>query len=310
MANTTTRPGTNRAPLISYLKEQKNLDAQVRSVLNSSYTRISAELRRLEASSGIGDKVRRDQLSLAQRAIHEQNALMFQRVGDSVAAAKERAAAAAVESMFPLTALSSVMLPEQTEMLLRSAKAGAVRNLQHAESRLTLSKIPLSQNVWENTAKANKKVDELINTALTRGASARELAKDVRAYVNPNTPGGVRYASERLARTELNNAFHATQVQESIKSPFVTLVKWNLSGSHPRPDECNEYADSVHFEGGEAGQYKPEEVPAKPHPNCLCFCTPEVDSTDEFLKKFQAGEYDDYLEEMGAPPGGHREVVK
>lgn len=266
-------------------------------ILQSSSNHIEGELRRLAARSGIGAGIRAEQLALTQAAIHRETARMWAALGDQIEAGRAEAAAAAVDSMYPSSLLKKVMPAKDYDYLLRSAKATAARSIETVEARQTLSRIPLAESVWNTQHLTDGKIDTLINDALARGASAAELAADVRAYVRPDTRGGIRYAATRLGRTEINNAFHATQIQEAVKTPWTLRVKWNLSGSHPRPDECNEYADSTHVEGWDAGEWRPHEVPAKPHPNCLCFTTPVTDSEDEFIRKFQSGEYDTFLEE-------------
>lgn len=288
----------DRRPLISYLRLQSDAERRITSHLQAAAINIERELKRLErrATGGIGDAVRMDQLAKTKAAIHRELAAHWRKTGHEIDVAREEAAAAAVETMYPGDMLRQVMPEADRKYLMRSAEDSAKRGIVTAEARMNLSRIPLSDKVWQEEMLTNGKLDAIINNALYRGASAADLAKDVRAYVNPNTPGGVRYASHRLARTEINNAFHATQVQEGINSPWVNALKWNLSGSHPRPDECNEYAESSHFSGGGQGEFRPEETPQKPHPNCFCYTTPVTPSREDFIKQFQAGVYDEFLE--------------
>lgn len=157
--------------------------------------------------------------------------------------------------------------------------------------------INLSQKVYKNSALSKGKIDDIINNGLLLGKSQREIAKDVVGFINPNVPGGASSAAMRLARTEVNNAFHRTSIRNYQKTPWVEKVKWNLSGSHPRPDECNEYAESVHHKGWGAGEYRPDEVPEKPHPNCLCYVEPVTMDLEKFAKNFKAGKYDDHISE-------------
>lgn len=290
-------------PLTQYLRVQRDVDRQILAVLRKADADITRELAQLARSNKIGALVRSDQLRLVQGNINRRLEVMWRALGDEVATGKAAAAAAAIDSLYPERWLSAVMPEKDVAYLMRSARDQAGKGLEALEARLGYSRIPLVESVYTNGAVASGKVDEIVNSALARGRSAAELAKEVRDYVNPNTPGGARYASLRLARTEINNSFHATQVNEGIKTPWTTAMKWNLSGSHPVPDECNEYAESVHYDGGEAGVFKPEEVPGKPHPNCLCYTTAVTDSRDEFLRKLESGRYDEFLEsEFGLDP--------
>jgi hypothetical protein len=158
--------------------------------------------------------------------------------------------------------------------------------------------ISLSDQVYKTQALSNGLVDREINRGLLLGRTAKQIAESVRGFISPSTPGGVSYAAERLARTEINNAFHRAQIDQRLDSPFTTGFKWHLSGSHPRPDACNDYADSVHFKDGDPGVFKPSEVPGKPHPNCLCFLTTEQVSEDEFIQGFVQGKYNTYIDEQ------------
>ena len=294
---------TDRRPLISYLRVQKANDRLVLDTLRRAAQSIDHEIARLESAEKIGGRVRRDQLLQAKAAMHRQMEQMWSDIGDTVRAGKEAAAAAAVDSMIPEKWLRAAMPDADVDYLMRSAKTQAARGIDTVEARLNLSKVPLSESVYANAAVSNGVIDDIVNAGLASGASAAEIAKSVLAYVNPATPGGAKYAAMRLGRTELNNAFHATQIKEAIDTPWTTSVKWNLSGSHPRPDECNAYADDVHMDGGEAGVWAPNQIPPKPHPNCLCFTTPVTDDREEFLRKLQAGSYDDYLDkEFGLDP--------
>lgn len=287
------------SPLADYLKVQKATDQAILSTLRASAASIDSELRRLQSRTGVGAAIRREQLLMSQVAMQREMERLWTRVGDIVEVQKAVAAGAAAEGVLrDSSVLSSLFSAADRDYMARSAAATAARGLEAVERRLEGSSyVPLKESVYNNAALSSGKIDEIVNSALARGASAAELARDVRAYVNPNTPGGVRYASLRLGRTEINNSFHASQVKEAQKSPWVTAVRWWLSGSHSTPDECNEYAESVHFEGGTEGQFRPNDVPAKPHPQCLCFTTPDTVDRDEFIKQFEAGRYDEYLEE-------------
>lgn len=292
-ADTRTAPGVDRRPLISYLRVQRDQDRRMIAILRRTSTRIDDELRRLEARAGIGAAVRRDQLRLTQVELHRELAELWRQLGLQILAGREEAAAAAIESIYPPTLLRSVFPAADVDYLLRSAKTQAASTIEVVEARLKISRIPLARSVYKSEQLVSGQVDAIVDEALARGASARELAKDVRRFVNPNVRGGVRYAAMRLGRTELNNAFHATQVQSGITTPWTHGLRWNLSGSHPRPDECNEYA-----EHGGTGVWDPKEVPAKPHPNCLCFMTPEVDDRATFIDRYVAGDFDNFVDSM------------
>lgn len=115
----------------------------------------------------------------------------------------------------------------------------------------------------------------------------RKIAQDVERYIKPTTPGGTHYAALRVARTEMNNAFHDTARQEAKGSPWTQSMQWHLSGRHPEPDECNEYADTDKHALGK-GAFPVDDVPDKPHPQCLCFVTPNLPSPAQAVAMLRA----------------------
>lgn len=137
-----------------------------------------------------------------------------------------------------------------------------------------------------------------VERGLLLGMSAKEIAGLVGGLYDPLVPGGQSYAAMRLARTEINNAHHDTTIRTADEMPWTMGYKWNLSGSHPRPDICNEYAEADHDNMG-PGVFKKGNTPSKPHPHCLCYLTVMQPDRDEFLDGLVNGDYDDYLEGMG-----------
>jgi hypothetical protein len=152
---------------------------------------------------------------------------------------------------------------------------------------------PLSTRVYRTGALSRGLVDTTINNHLARGSSAAELAKAVTKSISPNTPGGVSFAAMRLARTEINNAFHVQSMQEMDK-PWAQEVKWNLSKMHkPDPgDPCEEYA--------RIGTYSKDAIPLKPHPQCMCYITPVMLDFNIFAQQLRAGSFDDFYSRPSA----------
>jgi hypothetical protein len=175
---------------------------------------------------------------------------------------------------------------------LATAQEGVKALVSRKENGITLS-----QRVWRNSQAAQRGLNDAINVGLALGKSQREIAKDVAKYINPNVPGGSSYAAMRLGRSEVANAYHTTNINKYKQTPWVEKVRWVLSGSHPRPDECNEYAEGGNLRNG---LWSPDQIPAKPHPNCLCYTVPEMPDLEAYAKRFEAGEFDDYIDaQMG-----------
>jgi len=292
-------PRPDRRPLIAYLKVQEAWERELLIVLKRAAADADKQIRALAGKDGIGAAIRREQLRLVKQALLKQQAELWDVIGSSVKAAQARAAAAAVASTgeYEAMLLKSKLSKGEIEAMLRAATAQAERTVDVVSRRLNgLSDRPLSSRVYRSRALANGMVQREIERVIATGGSWKDLANRVRGLILPNTPGGVSYAAERLGRTELNNAFHAVSVQRAIKSPFIEYVQWHLSGSHPKPDDCNIYADEEHVKGQPGGIWRPQEVPSKPHPNCLCYTTPITISDEEFIDGFISGKYDAYLD--------------
>lgn len=211
-------------------------------------------------------------------------------MGDLVAARRASAAsrAARLSAAADAALLSLVGKSPQAQYLYDSALQVSQRAIDVALQRMRFSAVPLSQRIYNTSVWMNGRLGKLINETLASGLNAREFAARARDWFNPNTPGGVRYAAMRLARTEINNAFHSISAQKYAETPWINQVDWNLSGSHSTPDECDLYARQSPFPA--------EEVPARPHPQCLCNITPRSVGEDEFVENFLKGDYDEYLD--------------
>ena len=296
----------SRDTLLSYMRVQENFDRRMYALLRRAASDAEKQITALAGKTNIGAVIRREQLAAMKKALHEQMASILEREGFIIAAGYERAAAAAIKTfeVYDKMLMRTILDDERIQAYLRSARQTSLAGINAARQRLLgTSYIPLSEQVYKTTQLANGLVDRLVESALTRGLTARELALEVRGFILPNVRGGVSYASMRLARTEINNAFHAVQAEKARNTPWITGVQWNLSGSHPDLDECDEYAEEVHFDGGDPGVFLPQEIPQKPHPHCLCFTTPVTVSPDVFLDKYFAGEYDSFVDEVIARDG-------
>lgn len=82
----------------------------------------------------------------------------------------------------------------------------------------------------------------------------------------------IAYRSYSLARSEVNASYHEAHIAGAIKSPVVKGQKWNLSGSHPRYDECDIVASANYYDLG-PGVYPIGQTPHRAHTNCLCYLT-------------------------------------
>ena len=242
----------------------------------------------------IGSRIRRAQISGLLKQLRKLQTELWGSVTKTAELGMYRAAEAAAESEIAINRLlfdaGGFVMADFDEAMRIQAQEGVANLLSRGAND-----IPLSSQVYRSQALARKQVDKAINRALLLQFSAKELAESVKHLINPNVRGGVSYAANRLARTEINNAFHRTQIDLREGDPWTQGMQWHLSGSHPRPDECNRYAERVHYRGGDPGVFKVGNVPGKPHPNCLCFLTTKTIETEDFINGMASGKFDSFI---------------
>lgn len=172
---------------------------------------------------------------------------------------------------------------------IQAQRKTAMLGTAHAISRLNKTDQPLSQRVYRTRSLSNNWVKQRVTSGIMRNTSAKEIADDVRKFIKPNVPGGVSYAAMRLGRTEINNAFHATTVALAEDRPWIEGMRWRLSATHEdqKRDLCDTYSDQI---------FTVADVPAKPHPQCRCFVTPEVEPMDVFMRHLTSGQYRSWIQ--------------
>lgn len=291
---------------LAYVKVQLRADAEILALLRQSLRDIRRDINAIVrlGPQGIGDAIRLEQMQRVRQAMLREQAAIFNRMGLIIEARRAEAAARASQLGSAIDSLAFRAAGRELEgrLLADSLQFGLTQSIETAVVRMTQSQFPLAQRIYRTQVWMEGRIQTKINSALARGLSAREFAAEARDWFDPRTPGGVRYASMRLARTEINNAFHATSVNQAADKPWVTGMKWHLSGSHPKADVCDEMAKEDHANLG-VGIYRKEDVPRKPHPHCFCFVTPELTDEDEFLDTLVAGGYDDYLDQQRLAAG-------
>lgn len=157
----------------------------------------------------------------------------------------------------------------------------------------------LSDRVWDAKQDTRKQIDEVLQSAVANREDALVTSKKLEQFLNPayaakrdqtgklvkgqrrgivtSAPGRGgqgSYPARRLARTEISRA-HAQATDLAVStSPFATGWGWNVSGSHPKVDECDQHAQADNGLG--PGIYRPGLGPRMPaHPMCLCYKTIE-----------------------------------
>lgn len=279
----------------AYARVQRKADAEILRALRDAAKDVNARLRRL-AGTGAAELERSRLLAIKQTILQGQ-AEVFEKTGRIIEQRRAEAAARAIQvsGRYDEVAFEAVGREAEARALARGLEATEARAIDTLVARVTGSRVPLAQRVYNSRAWAGQQLERRINSALARGLNAEQFAAEIRRYVNPNTPGGTRYAALRLARTEINNAYHAMAIRAAQLKPWVTKVEWHTSKSHARKDICDQLNGRL---------FAPDEVPAKPHPQCMCYITPVVDEDDDdFLDRLVEGEFDDFLDQYGASQG-------
>jgi hypothetical protein len=274
-------------PFQPYLKLQGVTEKELRAILEATAKAIERRVALLKP--GVGGQVRAAQLRLTLAAINKLlRSMWVNRINPRVARAIEDSLKAGDDAVEALTRVAYAGLSERAaETLVASLRASAASGLKSDAAR---RKRALSPRVYRQLALDDGRVEQIIRQGLIANLTAKELAKDVYKYVSPTAPGGASYSAMRLARTEINNAFHERTV-EGAKRPGVKAAKWNLSGSHRVPDKCNVYASH-----GGNGEWPPDKIPDKPHPQCFCYITYVTMTSSDFKKALDAGKFDDEID--------------
>lgn len=272
-----------------YLRLQTEYDVKLKRALENA-SRAAQKLVRTLPNETFSQGVRTAMYRQRYAAINEVMVDLWGKTGDTINSGIRAAAKLGAQSV---VTLANALSASGSGVLIDGFREAALRSVTNVQSRF-INQINLSSAVYKNQALSMGYVDQRINNGILLGKSAREIANDVRILISARAPGGVSYSAMRLGRTELNNAFHTTQTRSYAEQPWVTGVKWVTSGSHPRPDICDEYATQDGFDLG-PGVFDRRNVPGKPHPQCLCHIIAITISREDFIDALVAGDYSRYL---------------
>jgi hypothetical protein len=275
-----TGPGAN--PIRLYLNGERAAIADIVRDLQDAAAEAQRRINKLETRNGIGSVVERAQLAMVKRELHGVQRELWLMVNRRIRSVTGRIAEAALTAEKQVEqVLFRAIGQDVPDELLQAQREYARQTVQTYMARGE-NGISLSERVYNTQKLANGLVDRTINREILLGRNWQELAKKIRPMINPDVPGGVSYAAKRLARTELNNAFHRTQINLAAQNPWVEAQQWHLSRSHPKPDVCDALAKG-HSKGKPEGTYGMGEVPDKAHPQCLCYLTSVVIPEEDFI---------------------------
>lgn len=282
---TTPWTGPGLSPLQLYLREERAGLAALAKDLQDASADAQRRLVRLAGKEGLGAQVRRQQLALIRRELALTQRALWAAVGTTIRSVSPAVADAAMAAEQAMEAVLFRRVGARVPDGFVEAQQTYARSTVRAYLARNENGISLSRRVFRTEQLAKGFVDRAINRVLLQGGSWKDLADRVRPLIQPETPGGVSFAAKRLARTELNNAFHTAARAVSAANPYSDGMQWHLSGSHRRADPCDELARG-HSPGRRTGVYDDGEVPAKPHPQCLCFVASVPISERDFLALF------------------------
>lgn len=178
--------------------------------------------------------------------------------------------------------------------------------------------LTLSQRLWNLNREGRKGISTVLSQAISNDWGAYRAAAALEGYLgagaecprwtkerlrlskgaiaggdstglltgSPCGEKGVAYAALRLARTEISAALNQATALAYTRSPWVTAVRIRISGSHPKPDDCD-----AHAAGGPngGGVYAVGDQPLPPfHPHCLCFQEPVIADAAAFAARATA----------------------
>lgn len=246
---------------------------------------------KVAGKEGVGARARASQLLASRSVINKILHELFKVVGGVVREEQSQAAQLAEELLMKdEKKIWEILEPDASrrEDAKRDLMVQAARQIQATMKRIFETEQTLSQRIYRSEALSKGQVSKTINRHIAIGSSADDMAKDLKSLIDPKAPGGVSYRAKLLARTEINNAFHAQSIADAQDRPWINQVQWNLSKSHNEQGcICEEYARQRLF--------PVSHVPKKPHPQCLCSITPKLPDLDTALKEFMSGQYAPWL---------------
>lgn len=285
------KPDPKQNWLVRYIGVQKVYDEKVIEALQNAAVDAAAAAAKYEGKTNISSKAALHQSRTVRREIHKIITELFKGLVPIIKAGQKDAAEAATTAALKQDAdFMKLLFPNANErkQFEASFTEAARQNILAMITRVLNPQWPLSERIWKSGSLASGAIDRKINSAIARGSSAKQLADIVRSDIKFGAPGGTSYCAMRLARTEINNAFHAQSIANAQDLPWVMEMEWHLSKSHKEQNcFCEYYAEEQFFEIG--------DVPPKPHPQCMCYVTPVSMGYNSFAQQLEQGAFDDYF---------------
>lgn len=274
------------SPLRAYVDQQRVTDGEIRRTFAAAARLARKTIERLLSNPTFSNKTQAKRLEIVSNELQKVLHPHWETANNAVSRGIRRASRSAASVQAAWEADLRRVAGKEAAQLPGSYRVAANRiATQYIEHGF--SGKPLSHRVYKARDLDQDRIRTKVRSGILLGQSPKAIATEVERHIKPTVPGGTSYAAMRVARTEMQNAFHDTAREAAKGSSFVQGMEWHLSGSHPEPDECNVYAERDKFKLGK-GVFPVGSVPDKPHPQCLCFITPKLPSPEEFIAQLRA----------------------
>lgn len=167
-------------------------------------------------------------------------------------------------------------LPQYLQEVERAARAGAIPELKALTSGYL-------KHVKEKLGEIQPDGSLRASAYSLRGPTSRFLrdiekarGEGIDKVVTRYVEDRAQYQARLIARHETVEAYREQYIRETRDKPGVVGYRWTLSGRHPRPDECDLFANQNAFDMG-PGVYPPDEIPRR-HPACICSISAVTDA--------------------------------
>jgi hypothetical protein len=188
-------------------------------------------------------------------------------------------------------AYGSVFGPEAIDAHVRGVNQRAAASFI---TRTGKDGIKLSDRVWQANQQWRMAVQNVVQDAVISGQPPVQVARQIEQYLQPGVnvpykaetakrlkvPKDTSMPAMRVARTEMQNAFHEGTISSHSSMPSYLGIRWHIAaGLGHVPDICDEYAAHGFFPKG--------TEPSKPHPHCFCTAVPVHRDADDVLNDLE-----------------------
>ena len=303
----------------THLASIRTLDKRIEKLIDEAVKQALAQGRKL-TSADIGRVFQRhpELRAALDKTMQQLNADLTATIEQGSTEAWLRANSAADEVVAAMAANNTQLAALLNAGDNKPQNDRALRAFQQRE----MQGMKLSDRVWKATEGMKLDMERSIEVALAEGVPAQKLSRRVRELLKePHRlyrrvrdkktgelklsqaaqkyhPGTGVYRSSyknamRVARTEVNMAYQASDSERWTRSWWVKGIRVSLSNNHTSPDSKGRPAPLVDICDQLAGDYPADFKFTGWHPQCRCFATAitcEYSDIREYYRRKRAGE--------------------